>query len=759
MKICRQGAVIIGMLTLLLSALPPCQAVAHAAESGASAPLNPEFVNYINSRVLQKSLQAASSVAEHAFGYFPEPIDFSYLKGQKVSQLMALERVALPARYDLRDQGKVTPVRNQGSCGSCWSFATMGSVEANLLPGETWNFSENNLKNNAGWEWGHCDGGNATMATAYMARWGGAISESDDPYNVSSGVSPTGLTVRKHIQDVAIVPARSGSLDNDTIKQAIMNYGAMYISYYHNDAYYNSATKGYYYNGSSSSNHAVTVVGWDDNFPSTSFSATPPGNGAFIIKNSWGTGWGESGYFYISYYDTKLGANGSYLFKQAAAPANFSRVYQYDPLGATAHYGFSSNTSWFANVFTAAADENLAAVAFYTASLNSSYEIYIYTNVGTSPTSGTLSGSTTGTIAEAGYHTVQLGTPITVTSGQKFAIAVKLTTPGYNYPITLEFPIGGVLSPTASPGQSYVSGNGSSWSDVTTVYNSNTNVCLKGFASAAPTVTNTSPSSGATGVPVNGPITATFSRAMNPSTINASSFTLNNGASGTVTYDAAAHTATFTPSAGLAYNTLYTATISGGVTDADGNPMAIAKTWSFSTTQELTLFVAVNGNGSVNSTPGGITCTSGSSSGCTELFPAGEPVTLIATGVSSPTLLSHFGGWSGVCDSESGAECSLSMNADKNISAMFITNMPVHIPVGSYYSLRAAYVGGTVSCTIKAQAVELPAQDFTLDMGKTIVLKGGYDSPYYGNSGGYTTMDGALILKTGSLTVENLIIK
>lgn len=763
MKAIRQRAAMGRMLTLiLLFVLLPLKVVAQDSETVATAPLNPDFVNYVNSRGALKSLQAAATGEEHTFGYIPEPIDRSYLKGQQVIHTMALESAALPASYDLRTFGKVTPVRNQGSCGACWAFATMGSTESNLLPDENRDFSENNLKNTAGWNWAPCDGGNATMATAYLTRWSGPINESDDPYNVSSGVSPSGLSVQKHLQDVIFVPARSGPLDNDNIKQALMDYGAIYTSYYHNDSYYKSSKYGYYYNGSNSSNHAVTIVGWDDNFPRSSFSSSPPGNGAFIIKNSWGTGWGQQGFFYISYYDSKMGMDGSYLFKQAAAPTNFSRIYQYDPLGQTGSYGYGSNTGWFANVFTAAGDENLVSVAFYMASLNSSYQIYIYTNVGTTPTSGVPAGTTTGSITEAGYHTVQLAAPVRLTSGQKFSIVVKLTTPGYNYPISIESPYSGVVSPTASPGQSYVSNNGASWSDITVSYNAYTNVCLKGFASGdPPTVTTTSPDDGATGVVVNGPITATFSKSMNAASINSSSFTLNNGVSGVVAYDSMTSIATFTPSADLAYNTHYTATITTSATDADGNTMSASKTWSFTTAQQRDLLTDLSGNGSVNSSPSGIACTTGNSGTCSALYPSGESVTLSAAAVSSPTMLSHFGSWSGECDSTNGAECTVAMNGDKNITATFITNPPVYIPgVGYYNSLHDAYnTPGSTGINIRAQAVLLATPDFTLDLGKAVLLEGGYDSPYQVNSSGYTTMNGTLTVGNGSLTVENLIIR
>jgi hypothetical protein len=94
---------------------------------------------------------------------------------------------------------------------------------------------------------------------------------------------------------------------------------------------------------------------------------------------------------------------------------------------------------------------------------------------------------TAGNIATAGYHTIGLPAPVSVSAGQKFSVVVKLTTPDYNYPIPLERPWSGYSSrATASAGQSYMSSSGASWTDVATYY-SNTNVCLKAFASGTST--------------------------------------------------------------------------------------------------------------------------------------------------------------------------------------------------------------------------------------------------------------------------------
>jgi hypothetical protein len=118
----------------------------------------------------------------------------------------------------------------------------------------------------------------------------------------------------------------------------------------------------------------------------------------------------------------------------------------------------------------------------------------------------------------------------------------------------------------------------------------------------APTVSSTSPASGATGIAVNTVVTATFSEAMAASTITTTSFTLKAGTtpvSGSVSYNSSTHTATFTPSANLAGSTTYTATLSTSITDATGNPLASAYSWSF-TTVPTVIPGDANGDGVVN---------------------------------------------------------------------------------------------------------------------------------------------------------------
>lgn len=462
------------------------------------APVSARFQQYLNDLKLPKTpaklLASAKSVIPKTTGYIPSPNDYSHLKGKSSEVKIPapkFQRAFAPLQYDLRSQGRVTPVRDQGQCGACWSFGSLASVESILLPQQTWDFSENNLKNRSGFDWPSCSGGNPDMAIAYLSRWDGPVSEADDPYSEVSSISPSDSIVKKHIQEVLILPPRGSALDNDAIKQALMDYGAVTTSIYVDggatssslSAYYNPTISSYYYNGSSYSNHIVAIVGWDDGYSSSNFATPPPGNGAFIVKNSWGTSWGNNGYFYISYYDSVIGGD-NYVFKSATEPNLYTKVYQYDSLGITSSTGYGQTDAWFANIFTSTGTENLSAVAFHTNDINVNYQVSIYKNVSpNAPTSGEMSATFSGTIPYPGYHTVALPTPVQIASGERFSVVIKLTNSTNLYPISLEEPqYGYSSSATANAGESFMSWDGTYWDDLNTNY-ANTNVPLKAFTS------------------------------------------------------------------------------------------------------------------------------------------------------------------------------------------------------------------------------------------------------------------------------------
>ncbi len=475
------------------------------ADNTCISPFSSSYNNWLNTRTYTPS----ENQELHGLGLIPAPVDLSgisesatwgsdaqkpavvgYSLQRSVGNVVPVDTTITTATssdsYDLRTTGKLTPIRNQGQDGNCWAFASMGSLESSLLPGERDDFSENNEKNLHGFNVPINVGGNDFMATAYFSRWSGPVSESLDPYSYGNSVSPSGLPVEKHVQDVLFIPTRRDPLDNDLIKSAVKQYGAVYSTLRYEASAYTPRTAAYYYSGAGVFNHAIDIVGWDDGYAAGNFNNPPPGNGAFIARNSWGSTWGEGGYFHISYYDTRIGRDNAMFTAQPTT--NYARIYQYDPLGWVASFGFGTDTAYFANVFTSEGNDQVKAVGFYTASTNTEYEVKVFTNPDNGPISSSgYSSVQTGTMSLPGYHTVRLDNPVNLKVGDRFSVAVKVVSAGWTTPVAIEMPISGYSQATASSGQSYISSTGAGWTDLTVAY-PNTNVCLKAF-----TVTGSNP--------------------------------------------------------------------------------------------------------------------------------------------------------------------------------------------------------------------------------------------------------------------------
>ena len=459
-------------------------------------PLNPAFVQYQQNKSAGKV--ATQTVNGLGLGWVPPPYELS--KAPTATSLAQVQAQATyPATYDLRTMNKVSPVEDQGSCGSCWTFATFGSLESYLLPGLTTTYSENNLKNFADFDYTCCAGGDSAMSTAYLARWGttmtdatgatihgGPVTSASDPYSDSSCTSgATTSQIAMHVQNVYFLPVKQSALDNNAIKSALMTYGGVYTAFQwegsssSTTSYWNQATAAYYDGSTTGANHAVTIVGWDDNFSAKNFSTTPSGNGAWICKNSWGTSFGQSGYFYVSYYDLNMGYQENTVFT-AQPTTNYTTNYQYDPFGMEGGVGSgSSSTAYGANVFTANSTGTLNAVSFWAPVEDTQYTAQVYVNPSNPsiPTSGTLMSTISGTASNAGfsyagYYTESLSTTVPLTKGEKFAVVVKFTTPGDNDPVPVQYKESGWddNAPNAIAGQSFYSLDGTTWNDLATAY-------------------------------------------------------------------------------------------------------------------------------------------------------------------------------------------------------------------------------------------------------------------------------------------------
>lgn len=411
-------------------------------------------------------------------------------------------RAALPASYDLRDERRATGVRDQSYFGTCWAFAALGFAESNALSrglaSSDLDLSESQLawfnangKNNdpdaslyaGGDSWFIPSdpiniGGSRNYSVPTLARGYGMTDEATIPYGHIEGSWPPeflapdpSMQTRSDLRlsEALYLPEplvlQNGRWDGASevnrislaaIKRAVMDNGAVDVGYYASDAFAGSVASDPFWNdehfstfydgrpieregGIAAANHEVVIIGWDDGFPSDWFSSKPEGDGAWIVKNSWGGEWGDEGCFYLSYYDKSICEPTSFIVEDAdyqpsAGGASrtlheYDNFYQYDGVGKGDRVFYLNEPAYCANLYTARSTELVRAVGTYTYGARDRVTVKLYLNPADpgNPASGELKAVLDRTLDYGGYHTIDLGSEaFAVEEGDVVAVAVRV---------------------------------------------------------------------------------------------------------------------------------------------------------------------------------------------------------------------------------------------------------------------------------------------------------------------------------------------
>ena len=450
----------------------------------------------------------------------------SYTGGSEQNGRAIKKSGSYPSYYSSADLGYTSGVDNQLTTDACWAFTHNELLEINLAKkyGVKYDFSEQAMKFETsnitnplyGYMRNPNGGGNEYYSTAYLARTGSVL-EADEPFSLSEirNVNKDEINRQGMLNSVPmyIFGLNSNNTYNsaavDKIKELVMQYGAVGSALFYDESplYQPSSRECYYYDSLYNenfpdiyANHSVTIVGWDDNYSADNFVHKPAGNGAFIVKNSWGLYHNNqsSDYVYVSYYDRHI-TNEIFATDYEIENSLYDNIYQYDPLGWCRNLVINNSKSLSVTRFVAdKPNETVTAVSTYIIQPGTSVKVMICTN-GDFKNQSAYSTVYEHTYDAAGYYVMPI-TPVKL-AGNEYFVALELSVPSGSAQLAIQSDIRLLIDNSVNiPNTCYV---GSSFNDLNTIeniaeaINSQTNVssdkirmpmvCVKAFTKSSDT--------------------------------------------------------------------------------------------------------------------------------------------------------------------------------------------------------------------------------------------------------------------------------